>query len=430
MNQELFKDIKKVHCVGIGGIGVSALARFMLHAGKEVTGSDRSVTDLITKLEEEGVKFLGDHLAGNITDDIDLVVYSPAITTENPELATAKAKGIKMLSYPEVLGEISKVMFTITVSGTHGKTTTTSMIADVLTEAGLSPTVIVGSIMKKFGSNFVAGKGSIFVVEACEYRDSFLSLHPDIAVITNIEEDHLDWFKDKQGVLDAFKKFVARVKDGGTIVVNLCKEEEGKVVAEALYRIEDYSLVTIPEEVQLMGNHNYENAKAVLVVASLLSVPLETAYKALNNFQGTWRRIEEKGESAEGALLYDDYAHHPTEIRATLSALKGRFPDKKIVAIFQPHLYSRTKLLLNDFGKAFGDASQVFVLPIYAAREEDDGSISSADVVKKIAAENIPVELCENFDQCVEKIKAETSDENIVVTLGAGDVYHLHQMLS
>lgn len=420
--------ISKVHCVGIGGIGVSAFARMMLDQGKVVSGSDRETSTLLETLEEEGVETFVGHDVANVSEDVELLVYSPAIPESNPEREIAREYGIPELSYPEVLGLISQNMFTVAISGTHGKTTTTAMIAEILIEAGLAPTVIVGSLLTKYNSNYVSGNGSIFVVEACEYKRSFTHLSPDIFVITNIEEDHLDYYKDLADIQSAFSDVAHRIKEGGVVVANVCHGSVGPVIEDVLVDVEDYSTRSVPESVTLFGKHNYENAKAALAVADRLRVDDSVAEKALQNFQGTWRRMENKGLLSSGAVWIDDYAHHPTEIQTTLAAIREVYPTHKLTVIFQPHLYSRTKTLLHDFGSAFTDADSVYLVPIYEAREVDDGTVSHADVIEEIKKHrdedsSQALHVSSSMEACAKDVLDSTNAESVVVTMGAGDVY-------
>lgn len=432
MNEDFLKNIRSVHFIGIGGIGVSAVARLMLARGVSVVGSDRSASVITEKLEDEGAKVFIGHDATHVSDGCNLVVYSPAVTKDNPELVVAREKGIRILSYPEVLGMISRGMRTIAVSGTHGKTTTTAMIAEVLVGARKDPTVVVGSLLKS-GTNFVAGKSDLFVVEACEYQRSFLNLSPEILVITNIDNDHLDYYGSMEGIQEAFREMVAKVPANGVVVCNPSDPIVAPVLTNALARIVDYTKENLTVSLSVPGDHNIRNAKAALAVAQLLGVHSDEATSLLAQFKGTWRRMEQKGNTDAGALVYDDYAHHPTEIQATLQGFRAKFPEGKIRVVFQPHLYSRTKLLLNDFAKSFGDANEVIVAPIYAAREANDPTISAEILAQRIIDEQetpgFRAWAMLDFET-IEKYLRETQTPNdVIITMGAGDIFKVGERL-
>lgn len=426
MLQINFSKIKTVHFIGIGGIGISAIARMFLLEGKKVSGSDVEKSQVTAELEKPGALISIGQKAENIPADAELVIYTIAVTKENPEFAEAKKRGLAMLSYPEVLGQISKEKFTIAVSGTHGKTTTTAMVAKIMIDVGLDPTVIVGSFLMdgKGGpktsetgvrprrTNFIAGKSRYLVVEACEYRRSFLNLHPKILVITNIDADHLDYYKDLDDIKSAFAELTARLPADGVL-------------------INDFSGVSLPEgfKLKVPGFHNLSNAKAALAVAKTLQISEERALKSLAEFQGTWRRFEYRGEAENGALVYDDYGHHPTEIAATLQGTRELFPTRKIVVIFQPHLYSRTKQHLERFGSAFREANSIILLPIYPARERDPGDISSQMVVDEIQKNGKDAYLVNNFDEAAKLAKELSTDGDIILTLGAGETNKVADLL-
>ncbi|TSC67787.1 MAG: murC [Parcubacteria group bacterium Gr01-1014_73] len=381
-----FKKIKQVYFIGIGGIGISAIARMFLLEGKSVSGSDAAESEVTVELQKLGVKISIGQRAGNIPTDCDLVIYTIAVPPDNPEFAEAKKRGILMMSYSEALGLISKDKYTIAVSGTHGKTTTTAMIAKIMIDAGLDPTVIVGSLIKDAAgnrTNFIAGKSEYLVVEACEYKRSFLNINPKIVVITNIDADHLDYYKDIDGVVKGFSEFAVKAPKDGFVVTDTKDKNIKLALKKVVCQIVDYK--NLPPEaaqpragkLQVPGKHNIENAKAALAVAKLLGIDVAIAQSALSGFRGSWRRFEFRGKAKNGALVYDDYGHHPTEILATLAGARELFPKGKIVVVFQSHLYSRTKDHIKAFGKCFKDADEVVVLPIYPAREKDPGDINS-----------------------------------------------------
>ncbi len=397
----------KVHFIGIGGIGVSAIARMMLAAGQTVTGSDQSESLVTEELAKLGATIFGHHHADNVSADVDLVVYTIALAVDNPELIKAKSLDVPVLSYPEMLGRISADKYTIAVAGTHGKTTTTAMLAQIFIAAGLDPTVIVGSLFKDSQSNFIAGKSKYLIVEACEYRRSFLNLNPKILVITNIDNDHLDYYKNLADIQSAFAELAAKVP------------ADGRVITETEYR-----QVPLPIELPMPGEHNQRNAQAAIAAAKAVGIDEGLARRALAKFSGTWRRFEYKGETKTGAKVYDDYAHHPTEIAATLAGARAVFPDKKITIVFQPHLYSRTKLLFDDFTKSFSGADEVIILPIYAAREPADPSITSERLAKAIGGRYLP-----SLAEAATYLTAHTGPTDLVVIMGAGDISRLADSL-
>lgn len=420
---------KKIHFVGIGGIGVSALARMFLLDGKQVTGSDASESRVTKELKELGAKIFLGHRAENVPNDAELVITTIAVTKQNPELVLAEEKNINILSYPQALGEISKMYQTIAVSGTHGKTTVTAMLSGILEDANIDPTVVVGSLLTKTGSNFRKGNGAYFLVEACESRRSFLNLSPTFLVITNVDIDHLDYYKNLEDIKLAFTEMVNKVPEHGAVIYNALDQNLKDIVKNCKAKLINYTeYINENFNLKVPGQHNRQNAAAALALALALNINKQAAIKSLANFSGTWRRFEFKGKTLSGALIYDDYAHHPTEIMATISAAREAFKNKKITVVFQPHLFSRTKILLEELAKSLSFADEVFLLPIYAARETDDVSISSKVLLDRIALKNSNVSLFESFDLVSEKLQSRSSDE-IIITIGAGDISKLSEML-
>lgn len=422
-------QIKKIHVIGIGGIGISAMAKLMQIRGKIVSGSDMSESPITQKLKDANIDIKIGHSAEYITSDIDLIIYTIAIPDNNPEIIEAKNKKIPMMTYPQMLSIISKDMYTIAVSGTHGKTTTTAMLSKIMIDANLDPTIIVGSIMKDRQnnqiSNLVVGGSKYFLVEACEYRRSFLNLYPTILIITNIEEDHLDYYRNLEDIQSAFREIALRIPEYGAIICDKSDPHIQSIIKDLSCNIIDYKIYKDKKfRLQIPGEHNRQNASAGLSVSNFLHIDEKTAIQSLENFTGTWRRFDFKGKTKNGAIVYDDYAHHPQEIQATLSGTKEMFPNKKIIVFFQPHLFSRTKLLLKEFSESFNDVDEVYILPIYPAREIFDPSISSEMIVDKINTKNNKAQFIENFDQAKEKMKLYNS-EYILITMGAGDVYKI-----
>jgi UDP-N-acetylmuramate--alanine ligase len=434
-----FNKIKKVHFIGIGGIGISAVARMMQLNGKEVSGSDAGEGGVVDELRKIGIKVSIGHRAENLSKDTDLVIYTIAINPNNPEFLKARELGIKTLSYPESLGLISKDKFTIAISGTHGKTTTTAMIAKMMVDTKLDPTVIVGSFMKtkdvgleSRNTNFIAGGSDYLVVEACEYRRSFLNINPKIAVITNIDDDHLDYYKDIKDIQSAFREFVLKVPKDGFVVCDFKSKYIKDVIKSLVCNVVDYGKINVEGlKLKVPGKHNLQNAKVAVAVGQILDINKTKIFKSLSDFSGTWRRAEHKGITANDVSVYDDYGHHPTEILATLSAFRSIFPKNKITVVFQPHLYSRTKLLIEKFAKVFSDADRVILTPIYAAREPFDPTVSSKDLMDKIKSKdkNKEVMVLNDFEEIENYLKTNTVSGEVVVTMGAGDVYKIGENL-
>ncbi len=398
-------DYKKYHFIGIGGIGVSAIARMLHLRGKIVAGSDSSQSEITDDLKKLGIKIFIGQKAENLETDTEMIVYSVAIKEDDPEILEAEKRGLICLSYPQFLGELSKEMFTIAISGTHGKTTTTAMIGHILRKAGLDPTVVVGSKILGENSNFLAGKSKYLVVEACEYKRSFLNLSPSTLVITNIEADHLDYYKDLEDIKSAFEEMKNKVPKTGFVV----KEE-------------DYKKVKTDFDLLVPGKHNILDAQAAIKTAELLGIPQEKSKEFLKDFKGTWRRLEYKGEK-DGNVFYDDYAHHPTEISASLHALREKYSDRKLICIFEPHQQSRTKSFFDDFVNALKIADQVFIAPILVTREIDDGKTTNK-ILSEAINKFVPAFSVENPEElkiCLQKINS--SKPLCIVLMGAGNIY-------
>ncbi|KKP90244.1 MAG: UDP-N-acetylmuramate-L-alanine ligase, partial [Parcubacteria group bacterium GW2011_GWA2_36_10] len=403
--------------------------RMMLAEGKIVSGSDVSESTTIDELRKLGAKIFLGHSADNVAEDTDLIVYTPAITDDNPEIKKIAELGIPALSYPEMLGLISKNKYTIAVSGAHGKTTTTAMIAKILIDAKKDPTVIVGSLLKDQKSNFLAGKSDYFVVEACEYKKSFLNLNPKIIVITNIDNDHLDYYGSLENIKKVFGEFVAKLDGDGFLVCDPSDENLKEVAKKTKAKIIDYTKIKTGFNLKIPGGHNIKNAQSAMAVAQILNIGEKEAINSLNDFSGTWRRFEHKGETKNGVLVYDDYAHHPTEIKATLKSAREFFGDKKIFCVFQPHLYSRTKLLLEDFGKSFSDADEIILADIYAAREPKDESINSEMLAKDILKNGGKAMFLSSFEKIADFLAENAKEDNVVITMGAGDIFKIGENL-
>jgi UDP-N-acetylmuramate--alanine ligase len=411
-----------VYIIGIGGIGVSAIARMLVHEGKKVAGSDRGASEVTDELTKNGVTVYIGHDAKQIPLDCDLLIYTVAVPTDNPELVEANRRGIFTMTYPQTLKDISAAHTTIAVTGTHGKTTVTAMIATIFIHAGLDPTVIVGSLMhdprqevRTFGSvqekkfeqekiskqekngssgmtNFIPGKGPHFIVEADEYKKSFHNIQPTIVSINNLDLDHLDFYKDLVDIQQSFREVVLKVPPSGLVVANVTDPHVAPVIQGISAPTVDYThYIGFVEKINLKvpGAHNRSNAAVAVAVAKAAGIEDAVIEKALSNFQGTWRRFEYKGLTEAGALVYDDYAHNPQKVAAAIAGAREMYPTRPLHVVFQPHLYSRTKMLFDDFVKALRGADHVGVVPIYAAREAFDPTISSEMLVNKLAEDRI-----------------------------------------
>lgn len=422
------RSIENVHFVGIGGIGMSALAQYFKDQGLNVTGSDREKTPVTELLEQKGIIVLTPQRSENIPEDANAVVYSDAVPEDNPERIRAKERDIPQDSYFSMLGKISAGKKTVAVAGTHGKTTTTGMLAKILSDAGASPTAVIGSIVRDFGSNYLHGESDVFVVEACEYRNHVLELSPYVLVINNLEWDHTDFFPSLEALQETFKEAIRRVPSEGTIVTNTQDPNIAPLLVEARASIVDYTKET-SYELQLPGEFNKNNARAAASAARIVFPKISDAVitQSLAAFAGTWRRFEYKGKTKNGAAVYDDYAHHPTAISSTLAALRAKTKGKVFVA-FHPHLYSRTHDLLDGFSKAFTDADKVFIAPIYAAREEDDGSVSSELLAERAKANGTDAVALESFG-AIENELLKAGPDDVIMTIGAGDIYKVTDTL-
>ncbi len=437
-------DFQKIHFIGIGGIGMSALARLCIAERKTVSGSDRSPSTITDSLVGLGVKIFSSQSTENIEDDLDLVIYTEAINEKTEgfaELNEARKRGIKTLNYFDALGLVANEYYLIAVAGSHGKTTTTAMLIDIFEAAELDPSAVVGSLRAKTKSNYRAGKSKYFIVEACEYKRDFLSLKPDILVITNLEHEHVDYYKDLTAVQDAFKEFVDQVRPGGFVVANLADENVRPVLAKLIqsnevtnegssFAKEDPSLVQVIDygkffnplrKLIMPGMHNQQNAAAAVAAAAQVGITTEVADKALAEFAGTWRRFEYKGE-VNGAKVYDDYGHHPTEITATIRGTRELYPKQKLTLVFQSHTYSRTVELFADFVTALALADKVIILPIYAAREENVSGVSHTKLAEAVNAKGGVAIALETFAEAVSEVKSSVTADDIVVVMGAGDV--------
>lgn len=415
--------------IGIGGIGMSALAQLYHSRGYTVSGSDRDLGPTAHMLQKKGITVHKGHEADYVPSDASRIVYSDAIPEDSPERVYAREQGILQLSYFQALGEISKDYFTIAVTGTHGKTTTTGLIGKALVDLGYSPTIVCGSIMTDFGSNFVAGEGEVLVVEACEYHDHLLELASDILVITNLEWDHGDWFPSLEALQKTMERAILALPEQGRLVVNTSDPGIGPLLEgrPAL----DYMSETVPT-LSLLGSFNERNAQAAKAAIKAFAPEVdETRLNAsLATFKGTWRRFEYKGKTKQGAQVYDDYAHHPTAVRETLLAVKEKFPDMKLVLAFHPHLYSRTRDFFDEFAESLSLADMTYIVPIYPAREraEDFPGVTSEQLVKAVKGISGSAEFIPDFTALEKKLSLE-KENTLVLTMGAGDIYKVAESL-
>ncbi len=443
----------KVHFIGIGGIGVSALAHYYLAKGAQVSGSDLVYSEILDSLKKEGAEiFIGKHSERNLRRDTDLVIYSPAVKSDNPEIKKAKKLKIQIQSYPQALGELTRQYFTIAVCGTHGKSTTTAMIALILVKSGLDPTVIIGTKLNEFGrSNFRAGKSKYLVIEADEHFASFLNYSPKIIVLTNIEADHLDYYKNLSNYIDAFRKFINSLPDDGFLVINRDdknsqkifnmneKKKTSKKIDIEFYSFKDKEVEKLREILQVPGRHNIYNALAALKAARILGISDKQSFDTLSRYRGSWRRFEIKeGEiNNKNFILISDYGHHPTEIKSTLEGAREKFSSKKIILIFQPHQYQRTYYLFNNFVDVFRKGARDFlfdkaiIIDIYDVVGREDKKIkeeiNAEKLVKKINSRRViylPKE--EIKDWLINKLKG----GEVVILMGAGDIYDLESDFS
>lgn len=430
----------KIHFIGIGGIGTSALAQYYLSEGHQVSGSDLATSEITEFLKAKGVEIVIGQKAENISADFDLVVYSPAVPGTNEELKESRAQKIKTITYPEALGQLTEDHFTIAVAGSHGKSTTTAMVALILEKAGLDPTVIIGTKLKEFGnSNFRKGGGEYLVIEACEYDGSFSNYEPNITIITNVDKEHLDYFKTYENVIKQFGEFARQLPADGTLI--LCDDDDGNKkldLAAVPFEIITYS-INQPEAdqvkklLQVPGNHNLSNALAAMEAARCVGAEDEVIFSALSKFAGTWRRFEvrEVSISRKAVTLVSDYGHHPNEVAATLQAAREKYADKKITVIFQPHQYQRTFYLYEDFVKVIKGApvDELVITDIYdvAGREtaENHDKVSSQKLAESVNMPSVRYVPKAELDKELEKL----SEGDVLVVMGAGDIYKFAEKL-
>ncbi|OQY99935.1 MAG: UDP-N-acetylmuramate--L-alanine ligase [Candidatus Brocadia sp. UTAMX2] len=442
------------HCVyfiGIGGIGMSAVARILIHEGCIVAGSDLRTSSLTSTLEEMGAKINTKQDGSFMSSETDMVVVSASISEDNLDLKTARKMGIKVVKYSQILGSLMKEKRGIAISGTHGKTTTSAMISTILKTAGLDPTFVIGGEVPDIGGNAHLGKGNLFVAEACEYDRSFLNLTPQVGVITNIEEDHLDYYGNIETIVHAFGDFASSISKEGLLVVNDNDNNIAAAVQKANCKVETYSLSNASDwygevlsggsglkrfrvfhngklfdeiSLKIPGSHNVLNALAATAVCTFIGVDKDSIKNALSLFHGANRRFQIIG-ARNGITVIDDYAHHPTEIRVTLRAARELYPEKRIWCVFQPHQYSRTRHLLKEFSRSFQNANRVILADIYATRDNDyeKTAMNAMKLYEETRNTGMDIQYIPQLSDIVNVLYSGVRPGDIVMTMGAGDVW-------
>jgi UDP-N-acetylmuramate--alanine ligase len=450
----LLKNIKRIHFIGIGGYGMSALARVLLDLGFVVSGSDQKESKITDKLVREGAKFHQGHHAAYV-EGADLVIYSTAIPADNPELVAAKASGAQLWHRSELLAHFVNGRFGIAIAGTHGKTTTTSMVAKVMDTANLDPTAFIGGVLGDFDGNARIGKSEYVVAEADESDNSFFRYRPRMAVVTNVEADHMEHYKGDFGLLlDGYRRFLQNIRSDGYAILFADDNHLATMIPDQVKKVitygrekGDYRAINLHTEgwgtrftvlcqeqelgdIQLYvpGAHNVENALAAVAVGLELGVPFDTIRTGLGEFRGADRRFQFLLEQ-DGILVVDDYAHHPTEVKVTLSAARSNHPQR-IIAIFQPHRYTRTQYFLEEFADSFRDADKVFLHRIYAASETPMPGVSASALADRIRARGTDVEQLDSAEEIVEKVLSMARPGDLILTMGAGDVTELGHIIA
>lgn len=456
--------MNKIHFIGIGGIGISTLAQIYNEQGKTITGSDIEDSELIAHLKEDGIKVALNHAEENLDDDTDLVIYSFAIEEKNVERQKAKHLNIKQISYPEALGEFTKDFYVIGITGTHGKSTTTSMVAVMAEKAGIDPNVIVGTKIREFGNkNYRLGKSSVLIIEACEFRNAFLNYKLDVLAIINIDNDHLDFFKTHENYVKAFNEACKRVPENGYIIIDaddyfseninagskakLIKITSDKAKFDAdnnktdakTYFLEDHTLnspknASLEIHPDIPGKFNIRNASFAAVIGNeILKIPTSKLEEGIKAFKGSWRRMELKQTNLENILFYDDYGHLPAEIDNTLKAIRETHPTKRIIAVFQPHQFIRIRNLLKEFGECFEAADLVLIPDILRNRDtlEQMASIKTDELLNEIKKHKPANKVFHTTDieDTATWLKTHQSDFDVIVATGSGNIKKLYKML-
>lgn len=453
----LLKDFKRVHFIGIGGISMSSLAEILLSKGKIISGSDGVRTKVTENLEKMGIKVSIGQCAENITDDIELVVYTAAIQEDNPELIAARASQAEVIDRAELVGMLMlEYKHPISIAGTHGKTTTSSIVTEIMLAADKEPTVSIGGMLPSIGGNYKVGKEDYFVLESCEYCDSFLKFNPHSAIILNVDLDHVDYFKNLDNIYRSFNSFAKRLPEDGMLVINKeiprldevidgikCpyetygKDESADWYAAdidydsmghgsytVMHRGESITRVTL----SIPGEHNVYNSLSAFALAYLYDIDTEHIVKGISNYHGTDRRFQYKG-SFSGVKVIDDYAHHPTEIAATINSARAS-DINKLCIVFQPHTYTRTYELLDDFARVLSQADTAVIVDIYASREKDTGLVHSRDLAEKIAQLGGNSVYCGSFENAEKYVLENCNPQDMLITMGAGDIVKLGEKLA
>ncbi len=454
-NIMLDKEYKKIHFIGIGGVSMSAIAVLLKDRGFDIQGSDNNKSKATDDLENKGIKVFIGHKKENITSDIDLIVHTAAIKEDNDELICAKEMGVKIIDRAKLLGMLIKnYEMPVAVAGTHGKSTTTSIISKAFLEANLDPTINVGGFLKEINGNLRDGGGKYFIFEACEYYDSFLQFFPKIGCILNVELDHVDYFKDFDAVVKSFNRFAKNVDKDGYLIINNNITEKEEILKDVecnvftvgnkearlyceniIYDENGYPTFDIIFDGKLLktlkisqvGEHNIFNTLTAIAVFICCNLDLENAFASVAEFTGINRRFQIKGE-VNGAKIIDDYAHHPTEIECALHAQREATKERTYV-VFQPHTYSRTKEFYKEFAKSLEIADIIILVDIYAAREKNEYNISSKDILNILLANNKDACYFDSHSEAAIFIKQNISSGDTVITMGAGDVYKIGEMI-
>lgn len=445
-----------IHFIGIGGISMSGLAEILLKENFRISGSDAKNSEIIDNLISMGAAINIGQVASNITDDIDLVVYTAAIHKDNEEFAACVAKNIPMLTRAQLLGQImNNYQYSIAVSGTHGKTTTTSMLSQVLMEADVDPTISVGGILDSIGGNIRVGKSDYFVTEACEYTNSFHAFYPYISIILNVDADHLDFFSGIDEIIESFHTFATNLPDNGTLIVNgdmdclsrVTRDLTCNIVTFGLNETNKYYPTDIEADenghmsytlmvdgqacerihLNIGGTHNICNSLSVIAAADLLGIERQYVLLGLSTFGGAHRRFEYKGTLGNVTVI-DDYAHHPTEIKATLTTATNT-PHNELWVVFQPHTYTRTHALFDEFADALKDFDHVILVDIYAAREADTGLVHSKDLATRLTELGTDAKYFTSFEAVENYLLKNCKKNDLLITMGAGDVYLIGESL-
>lgn len=455
-----WNKINKIYMIGIKGVGMTMLAQYLANNGKRISGSDVAesfMTDLVLQKIRADIK-LG-FVSNNVPNDVDLIIYSSAYNDNNPEVAGAKAGQVKTMSYGEALADCFNQSYGIAISGSHGKTTTTAWLGYVLWKSGLEPNVLVGATVPQFAGSTITGKSNYLVIEADEYQNKFLLLNPKIILLNNIDYDHPDFFPTQDSYVEAFAQYLTRLPKSGKVIANFDDEivsnlVEGSGQAHVSYSINEsveaelkavdiksahgqqYFKVMLDGEalgdfvIQMPGLHNISNALAVIATCLELNIELHAIRTHLEGFTGTSRRMQKLGVF-EGAVLYDDYAHHPTEIRASIQAIKQLYPEKKLTVVFHPHTFTRTKALFADFTDSFSGVDRLIILDIYGSAREIQGGASSQELVATIREKNTVSDVIylPGLSDVVSYLRQQTSADELIVLMGAGDVFRVGESL-